>query len=354
MPEAFVSPLLEVIDLRKTFPVGTTEGFISRLFEPQRRLHAVDGVSFTIDYGESLGLVGESGCGKSTIVRLVSRLVDPTSGAIRFAGEKIGEIPARRFASSSQRRNIQIVFQDPTDSLNPRHTATDSIADPLRRLARMADSREVRRRVNEIAEMVGLPIELLSRFPHQLSGGQRARVGIGRAIAVNPSLLILDEPTSALDVSVQAIILHLLADLRQRLGVSYLFVSHDLNVVRLLCDRIVVMYLGKIVEVGPAASVLAEPRHPYTQALVSAIPTRAGRSAGRVRLTGEARSPIDPPANVCRFYGRCPRGDDRCQQEEPALVQVGDNRLVACHYADAGRRGGTSEMTAGVPDQPRA
>jgi peptide/nickel transport system ATP-binding protein len=339
MLEALVNALLEVTDLRKFYPVGATESrrLVPRFFQPQRMLHAVDGVSFSIDKGESIGLVGESGCGKSTIVRLVSRLVDPTSGTIRFAGENIDNIPARRFAASPRRRDIQVVFQDPTDSLNPRYSAAACIADPLRRLMGLRDSRELQRRVEEIAEMVGLPIELLSRFPHQLSGGQRARVGIGRAIAVDPSLLILDEPTSALDVSVQAIILHLLADLRQRLGVSFLFVSHDLNVVRLLCDRIVVMYLGKIVEIGPAAHVLAAPRHPYSQALVSAIPSNAGRRANHIHLSGEARSPVDPDPNVCRFYGRCPKGAERCRQQEPALLQAGTDRLVACHYVEVSR-----------------
>ena len=225
-------------------------------------------------------------------MRLIARLIDPTSGMIRFDGEDISGISARRFAASSQRRNIQIVFQDPLDSLNPRYTAAASIAEPLRRLTGMKNSRLIAQRVDEIAEMVGLPKELLSRFPHQLSGGQRARVGIGRAIAVEPALLILDEPTSALDVSVQAIILHLLSDLRKRLGTSYLFVSHDLNVVRLLCDHIIVMYLGKIVEVGRTTEVshrrvtrIRKPwfrRYPASWARVSShTPIRRGPEPGR-------------------------------------------------------------------------
>jgi len=330
-----VTPHLEVTDLRKLYPVGAARGrsLIKRFFGPQHMLHAVDGISFSIEQGESVGLVGESGCGKSTVVRLISRLIDPTSGTILFRGHKIDDIPARRFSASPYRRDIQIVFQDPTGSLNPRYTARATIADPLRRLMRMRSRRDVNRRVSEIAEMVGLPIELLSRFPHQLSGGQRARVGIGRAIAVEPSLLILDEPTSSLDVSVQAIILHLLADLRRRLKISFLFVSHDLNVVRLLCDRIVVMYLGRIVEIGCARDVLSAPGHPYSKALVSAIPSGIQTNTTRGHLTGEARSPVDPEPNICRFFGRCPQGSDRCMREEPVLRPVNADRLVACHFA---------------------
>ena len=331
-----MSVLLEVEDLRKLYPIASAGArrFIPGSLQHQPMLYAVDGVSFSINRGESVGLVGESGCGKSTLVRLIARLIDPTSGMMRFGGEDISGISARRFAGSSQRRNIQVVFQDPLDSLNPRYTAAASIAEPLRRLTGMKNSRVIAQRVDEITEMVGLPKELLSRFPHQLSGGQRARVGIGRAIAVEPALLILDEPTSALDVSVQAIILHLLSDLRKRLGISYLFVSHDLNVVRLLCDRIIVMYLGKIVEVGRATEVLASPSYPYSQALVSAIPSKLGHGGARTRLSGEARSPVDPDPNLCRFYGRCVKQKDLCRQKYPKLVSVSDDRYVACHYAE--------------------
>ena len=322
---AGAAPLVEARALSKRFLVRATG----------QSLHAVDDVSFTIARGECVGLVGESGCGKSTLVRLLTRLLDPTSGHVLFDGRDIGAIPARRFARAPERALIQMVFQDPADSLNPRFTAHDTIAEPLRRLARTADRRLLRRRVNEIAELVGLPHELLGRFPHQLSGGQQQRVGIARAIAVEPALLVLDEPTSALDVSVQAVILHLLADLRRRLGMTYLFVSHDLNLVRLLSDRVLVMYLGRIVESGPVDEVFDRPRHPYTRALVSAIPALdPGARRARIRLAGEPRSPIDPPPRVCRFHGRCPDGFDRCTHEMPGLRRVGPDHHVACHLVE--------------------
>jgi oligopeptide/dipeptide ABC transporter ATP-binding protein len=316
--------MLIVDGLSKRFPVRGT----------RRWLHAVDGVSFAIDRGECVGLVGESGCGKSTLVRLVTRLLDPSDGRVVFEGRDIGALPARRFAGAPERARIQMVFQDPADSLNPRFTALDTIADPLRRLGGVA-GKGARRRVEEVAELVGLPRELLGRFPHQLSGGQQQRVGIARAIALEPSLLVLDEPTSALDVSVQAVILHLLADLRRRLGMTYVFVSHDLNLVRLMSDRVLVMYLGRIVEAGPVDEVFTRPRHPYTRALVSAIPVfdPGGRRA-RIRLAGEPQSPIDPSPTVCRFYGRCPEGFERCAREMPPLRSVAAGHQAACHLVD--------------------
>ncbi len=323
--------ILDVRSLTKHFPVrGTT-----------RRLHAVDDVSFTIAAGESVGLVGESGCGKSTLVKLVTRLLDPTDGRIFFEGHDIGSIPTTRFARARERRLIQMVFQDPADSLNPRFTAFDTIADPLRRLGDLSDKAALRRRVDELGEMVGLPRELLGRFPHQLSGGQQQRVGIARAIALSPKLLILDEPTSALDVSVQAVILHLLAELRERLGMSYLFVSHDLNVVRMVTDRVLVMYLGKIVESGPADDIFDRSAHPYTRALVSAAPA-LDLFARRVRIpiSGEPQSPIDPSPVVCRFFGRCPDGFDRCEREMPLLQPVApaprveETHEAACHLLE--------------------
>ena len=226
-----------------------------------------------------------------------------------------------------------MVFQDAGDSLNPRYTAFDAIADPLRRLKRMSGA--ALRRAGRGAGRHDRPAaRAADRFPHQLSGGQKARVGIARAIAVEPELLILDEPTAALDVSVQVVILQLLQELKRELGMSYLFVSHDLNVVRLLCDRVLVMYLGKIVEQGPAAEVFADPRHPYTRALISAIPqAEPDKRVGRLRLGGEPRSPIDPDPSVCRFYGRCPRGEPRCSAEMPLLRSAGPARQVACHFA---------------------
>ena len=318
-------PLLEAHNLVKFYPVG-----------PRRKgamLHAVDHVQLTIGAGECVGLVGESGCGKSTLARLLARLISPTSGRIVFDGHDLTAISSERFVRSPERARIQVVFQDPTESLNPSFTVFDSIADPLRRLLGVNEPRELDRRVRQAAGMVGLPDELVLRYPHQLSGGQRARVGIARAIVVQPSLLILDEPTSALDVSVQAVILRLLADLRTRLGMSYLFVSHDLNVVRLLCERIVVMYLGRVVEVAPTETLFAAPRHPYTRALLAAIPDPARRGKQRLRLEGSPTSPVDPNPDVCRFYGRCPQGEDRCVTGSPLLRQVGTAHQAACHFA---------------------
>ncbi|MDQ7841922.1 MAG: ABC transporter ATP-binding protein [bacterium] len=329
------SSLLEVRDLSKRFPVRGARSLV----------YAVDRVGFSLQAGESVGLVGESGCGKSTLVRLITRLLDPTGGEIRFEGQEIGAIPSAHFAHRPERAKIQMVFQDPTDSLNPRFTAFDTMADPIRHLAGVSERRLLQDRVAEVADLVRLPGELLGRYPHQLSGGQQQRVGIARAIAVSPQLLILDEPTSALDVSVQAVILHLLAELRRRLGMSYLFVSHDLNVVRLITERVMVMYAGRIVEVGPTAEVFSRPNHPYTRALLSAIPTfdpNARRE--RIRLPGEPQSPIDPSPTVCRFFGRCPDGFDRCAREMPALSHLGGDRHVACHLLECNHdREGPSE-----------
>jgi peptide/nickel transport system ATP-binding protein len=316
-------PVLDVQRLHKRFAVGTRT--------KPAFLHAVDDVSLHIAPGESLGLVGESGCGKSTLVRVLARLLDATEGAIVFEGDDIARLPARDFARRTERQRIQMVFQDPTDSLNPRCTARETIAEPLRLLAGLRGA-AVQARVDEVAGQVGLPRELLSRYPHQLSGGQKARVGIARALAVQPRLLILDEPTAALDVSVQAVVLQLLDRLRRELGLSCLFVSHDLNVVRLLTDRVAVMYLGKIVEVGPSEQVFRAPRHPYTQALVSAIPGQGPR----IRLTGEISSPINPSPQACRFHGRCPRGEGRCGREAPLLAKpasASSDHLAACHFA---------------------
>ncbi|WP_339933862.1 ABC transporter ATP-binding protein [Vreelandella glaciei] len=252
-------PLLEVDALVKAFGSAANE------------VRAVDNLSFTLHEGESLGLVGESGCGKSTTSAMIMRLLDPTSGALKFAGSDIAAISAKQFAHHPLRSKLQMVFQDPTDSLNPRWSARRSIEDPLRRLDQV-NRQELNTRVSVLAERVGLPAHLLDRFPHQLSGGQKARVGIARAIALEPKLLILDEPTAALDVSVQAVVLNLLASLREQLNMSYLFISHDLNVVRLLCDRVMVMQAGKIVEEGTTEKLLSEPSHDYTRALLNAIP----------------------------------------------------------------------------------
>ena len=264
-------PLLQVQELRRSF-VGkrTLADIVAR--RPARTFEAVKGISFEIRAGESVGLVGESGCGKSTTSSMIMRLLDATDGAIRFKGMDITLIRRDAFVHHHTRRSLQMVFQDPTDSLNPRFSAADSIADPLRRLMGMNNKASIEQRVQELAEMVGLPAQLLTRLPHQLSGGQKARVGIARAIACEPELLVLDEPTAALDVSVQAIVLNLLVDLRARTGMAYLFVSHDLEVVRLLCDRVIVMRAGEIVEHGPTAQVLANPAHAYTRELLAAAP----------------------------------------------------------------------------------
>lgn len=274
MPNGTGEPLLEVESLVKEYPRKGVGGVMARLMkrEAVAPFRAVDGISFSIRRGESLGLVGESGCGKSTTSMMLMRLIDPTSGTIRFKGEDIGAIPARRFALLAERRRIQLVFQDPTDSLNPRFTAARAIADPLLRLGGGIAGAKLRARVAELAELVGLPANLLDRFPHQLSGGQKARVGIARAIALEPDLVVLDEPTAALDVSVQAVVLNLLADLKARLGMSYLFVSHDLHVVGLMCERVIVMRAGRIVEEGPSAEVLTAPKSDYTRELIAAIP----------------------------------------------------------------------------------
>ncbi len=319
--------LLEAHGLKKYFPVGRTG-----LFGRQIYLHAVDGVDLTIQPGEAVGLVGESGCGKSTLSRIVSRLLDPTEGELLLDGKEISHRTASDFARDPARRAIQMVFQDPTESLNPRFTAFDLIADPVRVLMPDETGEALRKRVEEAATAVNLPLALLERYPHQLSGGQKARVGIARAIAVEPRLLVLDEPTSALDVSVQATVLQLLERLRRERGIALLFVSHDLNVVRLLCSRIVVMYLGQVVESGPADEVYAAPAHPYTKALVSAVPTLKPRSQKRIKLDGDPQSPVNPPADSCRFCGRCPVERPECSHTMPELLPLSPRRRARCLF----------------------
>jgi len=277
LKDGSVQPVLIVEKLVKEYPRQGASATLSKLFlrKPPvgaELFRAVDGISFTIGHGESVGLVGESGCGKSTTSMMVMRLLDQTSGRIAFDGEEIGDITPQAFARLPLRSRIQMVFQDPTDSLNPRFTAARAIADPILQLGGIKGRDAIRSRCEELATLVGLPVELLDRFPHQLSGGQKARVGIARAIALHPKLVILDEPTAALDVSVQAVVLNLLQDLKRQMGMSYLFVSHDLNVVRLLCDRVIVMRSGRIVEQGRADQVLGDPQDAYTRELLTAIP----------------------------------------------------------------------------------
>ncbi|MDP3342440.1 ABC transporter ATP-binding protein [Frigidibacter sp.] len=321
-------PLLQAIGLQKHFALGP-----KRPFGKPLKLHAVDGVDLTIAPGEAVGLVGESGCGKSTLARLVSRLLDPTSGELLLEGREISNQTTAEFARSDRRRMIQMVFQDPTESLNPRFSVFDLIADPVRTLMPRGGSAALRARVEAAAEAVNLPLALLDRFPHQLSGGQKARVGIARALVVEPRLLVLDEPTSALDVSVQATVLQLLDRLRRERGIALLFVSHDLNVVRLLCSRIIVMYLGQVVESGPSDQIYSAPSHPYTKALLSAIPSLRPQLRERVKLEGDPQSPISPSTTRCRFCGRCPVEVAECSQHMPELRTLPDGRQARCHFA---------------------
>ncbi|WP_338036638.1 ABC transporter ATP-binding protein [Arvimicrobium flavum] len=323
------TPVIEVENVEKRFELTTRGPFWRRLAQA---LHAVDDVSLEIHPGEAVGLVGESGCGKSTLARVVSRLVDPTAGRIRMNGRDVTGLKTSSFTKSPLRREIQMVFQDPTESLNPRFTAFDLIADPIRQLMPPAGRGELQARVEAAADAVRLPLALLTRYPHQLSAGQKARVGIARAMAVEPKLLVLDEPTSALDVSLQATVLQLLDRLRREAGVALLFVSHDLNVVRLLCERILVMYLGQIVESGTTKQLFGDPRHPYTRALISAIPTLREGKRERIKLPGEPQSPVNPSPTMCRFYGRCGRQQDRCRQVAPLLVDEADGRELRCHF----------------------
>ena len=303
---------LEVAGLRKLFPVGR-----------RAMLHAVDGVDFELAEGESLGVIGESGSGKSTIARLVARLADPTAGRIQFEGRDIGAIPSNRFATDAARKSIQLVFQSAGDALNPAYSAARNIAVGL---GSIRLNREAREWASGLASEVGLAPELLDRRPHQLSGGQQARVGIARALACEPRLLILDEPTAPLDVSVQATVLKLIDGIRRKRRLSLVFVSHDLDVVRLMCDRVMVLYLGRVAEIGPVVEVLGAPRHPYTRALIASMPG----SAEPAQLPGEATSPIDPAPNACVFASRCANVAAGCSAQRPALVDVGRQHQAAC------------------------
>jgi oligopeptide/dipeptide ABC transporter ATP-binding protein len=328
-------PLLAVDDLAKHFPVRASP--LARLARRRRRVvRAVDGVSFAIEPGETLGLVGESGCGKTTTGRLVLRALEPTRGRIVFDGEDITALPAGRLLPF--RRKAQIVFQDPYSSLNPRMTVARALAEPIR-VHRLAPEAEIPDRVRTLLDLVGLRAEHADRYPHELSGGQRQRVGIARALAVGPRLIVADEAVSALDVSVRAQILNLFVDLRERLGLAYLFVSHDLGVIRFVSHRVAVMYLGALVEMAPTGELFTRPLHPYTQALLAAIPTvgdgRASIFDDPARLLqGELPSPLALPRG-CRFAGRCPHRFARCD-EEPRLAEVAPGHRVACHLYQGG------------------
>ncbi|MBW7920863.1 MAG: ATP-binding cassette domain-containing protein [Rubellimicrobium sp.] len=324
-----MTALLEARNLTRHFRLAR-----DGLFGPRPVLHAVDGVDLAIAPGEALGLVGESGCGKSTLARLLARLLDPTWGQVFLDGRDITRDSAARFARTAQRRAIQMVFQDPAESLDPLMTAFELIAEPARLLSGPMPRTALRGRVEDAAGAAGLAADLLARLPHQLSEGQRARVGIARALVVGPRLLVLDEPASALDVSVQASVLRLLDRLRREQGVALLFVSHDLNVVRLLCQRIAVMYLGQIVETGPAADIWENPKHPYTRALLSAVPRLPGDGAPPVTLEGEPQGPVDPPPSRCRLAGRCFMEQPRCRTEAPELRNLACGRAVRCHFVE--------------------
>ena len=315
-------PILKVTDLKMHFPVK--EGILLRASKFNR---AVDGVSFEIQPGEPLGLVGESGCGKSTLGRCISRLYDPTDGRIEFEGTDITHLRGK--ALLPYRQHIQMIFQDPMESLNARHTVGDILEEPFI-IHRMGDSAERADKVRRLLDIVGLPSRSVTRYPFEFSGGQRQRIGIARSIALNPKLVICDEPVSALDVSIQSQILNLLVDLQKEFNLAYLFIAHDLAVVKHISDRIAIMYLGNIVEESTGDSIYHNPRHPYTRSLISAIPVpNPHKHVEREVIKGDVPSPIDPPSG-CRFHPRCPQVMDKCKVQQPKLIPVADHE-VSCH-----------------------
>jgi oligopeptide transport system ATP-binding protein len=336
--------LLEVNNLVKHFPIKS-----GLLIDHQvGAVQAVDDVSFDVREGETLGLVGESGCGKSTLCRTIVKLLEPTSGSIRFEGTEIAELSRKNLRPL--RRQMQMIFQDPYASLNPRKRVGQIVGDPLK-LHGMASGGALKREVQELLERVGLSAEHYNRYPHEFSGGQRQRIGIARALALRPKLVIADEPVSALDVSIQAQIINLLDDLQDEFKLTYVFVAHDLGVVRHVADRVAVMYLGKIVEIGPADDVYENPIHPYTVSLLSAVPIpdpRENRGREQVVLEGDVPSPANPPA-ACRFHTRCPRASDICSEVEPDLVEHRPRHWAACHHPYNVGAGGDAGVTAKAP-----
>jgi peptide/nickel transport system ATP-binding protein/oligopeptide transport system ATP-binding protein len=322
-----VTALVEVKNLVKHFPIK--KGII---FQRQiGQVKAVDGVSFDVVQGETLGIVGETGCGKSTTARLLCRLMDPTSGTITIDGTEVGSLQGDDL--KALHRQVQMVFQDPYSSLNPRKTVGSIIADPFVIHGLYKGDGERKRRVQDLMDRVGLNPEHYNRYPHEFSGGQRQRIGVARAVALEPKLLIADEPVSALDVSIQAQVLNLLRELQRELGLTLVFIAHDLSVVRHMCDRVAVMYLGKVVELASSDVLYRAPRHPYTGALLSAVPVPdpSGGKRERELLTGDVPSPANPPS-ACRFHTRCPKAQERCSQQEPLLEPKPGGSIAACHY----------------------
>lgn len=313
-------PLLDVRNLRKYFKT------------PKGMPHAVDDVTFTIERGKTLGVVGESGCGKSTTGRAILRLLEPTSGEVFFEGQDVTKLSKEEMRK--KRTDMQIIFQDPFSSLNPRKTISEIIAYPLQINKIITDKNKQLDRVRELMETVGLAERLINTYPHELDGGRRQRIGIARALALNPKFIVCDEPVSALDVSIQAQILNLMKELQKKMGLTYMFITHDLSVVNHFSDDIAVMYLGKLIEKAPSEELFAHPTHPYTQALLSAIPIPdPDAQVKRILLKGEITSPIEPPA-ACRFANRCPHATDRCRNGEPQLKEISPGHFVSCFLTD--------------------
>jgi len=328
------SPLVEVRDLAKTFNVSAP--WLNRVVErkPKQFVHAVDGVSFSVERGKTLALVGESGCGKSTVARLLVGLYAPTAGSVLFDGEDIAATLAGSGAAKLRRR-MQMIFQDPYASLNPRWTVRDIVAEPLTEHGLIRNAAELKSRVAELLTSVGLAAADMEKFPHQFSGGQRQRISIARALATEPEFLVCDEPTSALDVSVQAQVLNIMKDLQRKQGLTYLFISHNLAVVRHVSDQVGVMYLGRLVELADKATLFSQPRHPYTRMLLDAIPDMHMSGRARTPVQGEVPNPLNPPSG-CSFHPRCPHANARCKAERPALLTI-QGVKIACHAVEEGR-----------------